>query len=280
MSDMKLIMEAWRKLLEEERRAGDYVDPDDPDSGYIRTKKGVEPIMTIPRPDDELAIPGMNPEEEEKLTTGIIKRQKERGFEDYSSEEQFLNFWEIYGKEHNMNPVSSFLFKIPNTKGAPKDYSWGNFAIDVAILASTMLPAAHVLNVFARAGSSVKAAAVAKASTPQARALMYATAAKAPAIFSAVATQITKAAGSKAAQKLAPVAAAGIEAGVAKVIEKSTKAGLHTVVDDIEAGDRVAMPMSKKYMSLMVDYAKKKGQLDKLKADPGFMAALKDIKAG
>jgi hypothetical protein len=40
------------------------------------------------------------------------------------------------------------------------------------------------------------------------------------------------------------------------------------------------MPMSKKYMSLMVDYAKKKGQLDKLKADPGFMAALKDIKAG
>ena len=179
--EFKKICENWEGWINEQapRRAGDYVDPDDQQSGYMRTKKGVEKIASIPRPDDELAIPGMNPEAEKELNKKIVKQQTKRGMEYFKSEDQFLNFWNIMAEEWNGNPAASFLFKIPGQKGAPKDYSWGNFAVDLAILAAGVVP--PLAGLLAQAGNVVKAGTAAKiAANPKAKALLFAAALRAP----------------------------------------------------------------------------------------------------
>ena len=265
--EFKKICENWEGWINEQapRRAGDYVDPDDQQSGYMRTKKGVEKIASIPRPDDELAIPGMNPEAEKELNKKIVKQQTKRGMEYFKSEDQFLNFWNIMAEEWNGNPAASFLFKIPGQKGAPKDYSWGNFAVDLAILAAGVVP--PLAGLLAQAGNVVKAGTAAKiAANPKAKALLFAAALRAPKVANKAAAMMT--------QKV--FSGKAIDLVAQKPILMAVQSIGGSTVDRFEAGKSVTLPFTPKHISTMINVARNRGKLKELMKDKEFVQAARD----
>ena len=265
--EFKKICENWGSWINEQapRRAGDYVDPDDPTSGYIRTKKGVERIASIPRPDDELAIPGMNPEAEKELEKKIVKKQTKRGMEYFKSEDEFNSYANIFAETWNGSPAHAFFFKIPGQKGA-RNYTWGNLAVDLAILAAGFIPATHALGVVARAGNKIKKAVAAQAlNNPKARALAFTTIMQLP----TVAKKLTG--------KLATgVGKAATDFVVGSAVTEKPKQIFHNVVSSLESGKKMEFPVSARHIAAMMNLAKGKGVLDRLMQDKKFTQAAID----
>ena len=274
--EFKKIFENWESWLNEQapRRAGDVVDPDDPTSGYIRTKSGdVKKIASMPRPDDEIAKTTSDPEAAGEKA--LIKRQQKLGkkYRDpikYEKEAKsamaVMNTIKDVSEKWNGNPVTSLLFKIPGYKGA-EGYSWGNFAVDAAILGLSFIPASHALGFLARAGDKTSKAfnsfSAGSAVTQKANGLILAMAAKNPRKIGALIQKAGAATGTTIAQKPAATALAGLS---------------NATVNALNSGKKVKVPIDKTVMAATIKAAKAKGTLDKLKADKGFMAAYTALK--
>ena len=272
--EFKKICENWEGWINEQapRRAGDYVDPDDPTSGYIRTKKGVEKIASIPRPDDELVKTTSDqdaPGEKE-----LIKKQKKRGMDAHDPEKYEKEAMAAAKVVQSLEDAAeawngswgSALFKIPGQKGA-EGYTWGNFAADMLVLGMSFLPATHALGFIARGGQNVaktfKASAAGGALSAKAGGFLLMMAARHPG-------KVGKAI-EVSGQGLAKIASEKIPYAMwSKAANETANA--------ISSGKKTVIPVDKVAMKAVIKAAKAKGSLAKLKADKGFMAAYTALK--
>ena len=269
--EFKKICENWEGWINEQapRRAGDYVDPDDQRSGYMRTKKGVEKIASIPRPDDEQVKTTSDqdaPGEKE-----LIKKQKKRGMRAHDPD-TYENFSDalvdtLVDRAEDWNgSFASAFFKFPGQKGA-EGYTWGNFAADMLVLGMSFLPATHALGFIARGGQNVakafKASAAGGALSSKAGGFLLMMAARHPG-------KVGKAI-EVSGQGLAKIAAEKIPYAMwSKAANETANA--------INSGKKTVIPVDKVAMKAVIKAAKAKGSLAKLKADKGFMAAYTALK--
>ena len=261
--EFKKICENWDAWVSE-RRVGDMVDPDDQTSGYMRTKSGdVEKVASMPR-DDGQSYSKADVDPESAGNVNLKKQQKQRGMEFRDARDELVSLVKEFGEEWNGNPAASFLFKIPGAKGAPKNYSWGNFAVDLGILVASVVP--PLAGVLAAAGNAVKAGAAAKiAASPNARALVFSAALKAPkAVEGAMKVAGHKILGTKV-----------IDYAAQKPVLLAAQAALNKATNDLQDGKKGIIPFRPEHILEMIRQAKKRGKLNQLMQDKGFVAAAK-----
>jgi len=282
--EFKKICESWEDWVNEQaaRRAGDVVDPDDPTSGYMRTKSGdVQKIASMPRPDDEIAKTTSDPEAPGEKA--LIKRQQKLGkkYRDpakYEKEAQSLlasiqqeaGSIENWAENWNRSVASSFTFKIPGYKGA-ENYGFGSLALDVFVLAAGGKIIAGIAGTqkFKNALSATKKFINTKKTSSKGRALVLAAAIKSPKTVSVAATILA----AKGTQVLAKGLAKGAVIGKQHVTGEALKAPFNWAKSFFEKGQKITVPANKEAIIAMIQLAKKRGQLDSLMQDKQFVAA-------